>query len=142
MLNKIENEFQTLTARKLIFHGWKMEHWIEANLFQTVLNMFEIWWNQNKFLHHFYQCFQNKFTCSKDDAIKTNYCITIFKQLWTCLKYDAIKTNYCITISNRPGLGYSGLAWVLGFACVPGWAQNSHNAHNARTNKLLGVPRS
>ena len=64
---------------------------IIASLFQTVWNMKS---NQNKLLHHFDQC------CSKDDAIKTNYCITIFKQLWTCLKYDAIKTNYCITFIN------------------------------------------
>jgi hypothetical protein len=47
----------------------------------------------------------------KNDAIKTNYCITIFKQLLTCLKYDAIKTNYCITILGWAGLGWPGLGW-------------------------------
>ena len=47
-----------------------------ASLFQTVLQMFEIWCNQNKLLHHY------------------------FIQFWTCSKYDAIKTNYCITVIN------------------------------------------
>ena len=41
------------------------------------------------------------YTCSKDDAVKTNYCTTIFKQFWTYLKYDAINTNYCITIFKQ-----------------------------------------
>ena len=82
------------------------------------------------------------YTCSKDDAVKTNYCTTIFKQFWTYLKYDAINTNYCITIFKQfwkifnydtimfgpvqkvtqwnkiiaslfvAGLGWPGLAWA------------------------------
>ena len=71
---------------------------------------------------------------------KPIYCITIYKQVSTCFKDDAI-------IPRGKGLGLAGpgwpeSAWVLGFTCMHVWAQNSHNAHNAGTNKLLELPRS
>ena len=60
-------------------------------------------WDFFKFLKPSSNLFKDdaKFqACWKNDVIKPNYCIIIFKQFWTCLKYDAIKTNYCIKLIN------------------------------------------
>ena len=59
------------------------------NALKSGFYLFKRWWNQNKLLHHYFQTILNSFF--KNDASKTNYCITIFKHFWTCLKYDAIK---------------------------------------------------
>ena len=122
--------------------------------------------------HHFFKHVQTRLMY---DAIKQNYCITIFRNIWffkkmtqsskiiaslfqTCSNLFDVWCNKKTIASlfsetfellkrwcNQVKLWLAGPGWAwLGLA-GPGWAwqaQNSHNAHNARTNKLLELPRS
>ena len=64
-------------------------------------------------LHHF---FQNKFKLVQRLHQFLIYCSTFSKQVQTCTKHDAIKSNYCITGMGWPDLGWLGLAWHAGLA--------------------------
>ena len=88
---------------------WCNQHKLLHHYFQTVLSVFKIWCNQNKLLHHYFQQF---WTCLKYDAIKTNYCITIFKNLqnswhfWTVEEFRIyfICTAKFLTFSDGGGI--------------------------------------
>ena len=99
-----------------------------ASLFQTVLNMFKRWCNQNKSFISMLS--KQVFPFSKDDAIKTSYCITIFKQSWTCFKYDEALV--------LAGLGWPGLSkqnFIFFFSKSFPWQRSFKNRKSSRLKR-------
>ena len=90
--NKLLHHFyQCFQTSLYLFKRWCSQNKLLYHYFQIVLNIFKISCNQYKLLHHYFQTVLNMFqiwcnniwTCSRGDAMKLNYCITLLHHFFS-----------------------------------------------------------
>ena len=93
-----------------LFKKWCNQNKLLQHYFQTGLNMFKIWYNQNKLLHHYFKQFWTCLNMMQSKQIIASLLSILSKQVFIGSKDDAVSTSYCITIFIWTGLAWAGLA--------------------------------